>query len=308
MKVIRQLEQVTSLKDTIVTTGTFDGVHLGHQKIFDAMLKQSHNTGQKTVVITFHPHPRLVLKKEPEKLYLLATIHEKIELIEKSGIDYLVILEFNKELASMSPEDFICKILITKLGAHTIFVGYDHQFGKGKSGSKDTLKEVSCKHHFIVKEVDALSKNNQVISSSIIRELIIKGKIEEAAQKLGYKYRITGKVVKGNMLGRKIGFPTANIESKEKLKLIPARGVYAVRVYINNQWHKGMLNIGFRPTLNTTKATVEVHVFDLNANLYDVELTIEFIKFLRNEIKFENLQSLSNQLKKDKEKAIQILG
>ena len=308
MKIIRNIEQFTSLENTIVTTGTFDGVHLGHQKIFDAMNKLSSETNQKTVVITFHPHPRLVLKKEPEKLYLLATIQEKIKLIEKTGIDYLVILEFNKHLASMKPEDFICKILIKKLGAHTIFVGYDHQFGKGKSGNKETLKEVSCKNNLSVKEVDVLIKDNKVVSSSIIRELIIQGKIEEAAEKLGYKYNINGKVVKGNMLGRKIGFPTANIECTEKLKLIPARGVYAVRVFINNQWHKGMLNIGFRPTLNTKKATVEAHVFDLNANLYDEEITIEFIKFLREEIKFDNLQSLSHQLKKDKKEALQILG
>lgn len=271
------------------------------------MKRLAGKTGQKTVVVTFHPHPRIVLKKEPEKLHLLATIEEKEELIRQTGVDYLVILPFNKKLASLSPEEFVCRILIHKLGAQTVFVGYDHQFGKGKSGNKSTLKEVSCKHNLDVREVDALTDEQQIISSSLIRQLLEQGAVDQAAHKLGYQYRITGTVVKGNMLGRKIGYPTANIELEEKLKLIPGRGVYAVRVYIGNTWHNGMLNIGRRPTLNTTKATVEVHVFDMNANLYHEQLTIEFIRFIREEKKFPGLNELSKQLDRDKVIAAHIL-
>ncbi|MGM0646858.1 MAG: bifunctional riboflavin kinase/FAD synthetase [Bacteroidota bacterium] len=307
MKIITDITDHQGLQHTIVTTGTFDGVHLGHRKIFEAMKRLSEKTGQKTVVVTFDPHPRIVLKKDPDKLHLLATLQEKKQLIQSLGIDYLVVLPFDIKLSGLSPEDFVCQILIKKLGAQTIFVGYDHQFGKGKSGNKATLKTVSCKYNLEVIEIGALKKQNQIVSSSLIRSYLEKGKVEQAAQLLGYRYKITGKVVAGNKLGRKIGFPTANLELQEKLKLLPGRGVYAVRVFIKSQWHNGMLNIGFRPTLNTTTATVEVHVFDLNANLYNEEITVEFIQFLRNEEKFPDIEALSHQLKRDKIKAQEAL-
>ncbi len=308
LKVIRNISESEPLHNTIITTGTFDGVHEGHRQIFRHMRELSEKSGQPTVVVTFHPHPRIVLKKEPEKLHLVSTIDEKISLINQTGIDFLVVLEFDMELAALSPEEFICKILIRKLGAKTVFVGYDHQFGKNQSGNKNTLKEVSCKHKLEVKEVSALSRQGQTVSSSLIRQQLEKGMVEAAAKNLGYNYRISGKVVKGNMLGRKIGFPTANIELQDKLKLMPGRGVYAVRVFAENQWHKGMLNIGKRPTLNTSKATVEVHLFDYNANLYDEIITIEFIRFIREEKKFPNLDELGSQLHKDRKYALQVLS
>ncbi len=308
LKLIRDIRELQLLQNSIVTTGTFDGVHRGHQRIFDHMKLKSAKTGQPTVVVTFHPHPRIVLKKEPEKLQLLSTIDEKIKLIEKTGIDYLLILEFNAELASLKPEEFICQILISKLNAKTVFVGYDHQFGKNQSGNKHTLKEVSCRHKLEVIEVSALEDKGEIVSSSIIRHLLENGKVGEAAKKLGYNYQLSGKVVKGNMLGRKIGFPTANIELTEKLKLIPGRGVYAVRVLIGNTMHNGMLNIGKRPTINTDTATVEVHVFGFNANLYDEEITIEFIKFIRDEKKFPGLEELGRQLQQDRKHALQVLS
>lgn len=301
MEVIRDIESIPSLQNTIVTTGTFDGVHRGHQKIFKEMKKLSAETGKQTIVVTFHPHPRIVLKKAPEKLHLLAVLDEKIKRIENTGVDYLVILKFDHELASLTPEKFVCNILIRKLGADVVFVGYDHQFGKQKSGNIETLKQVSCRNNIDVREVKALKEKDEIISSTNIRNHIENGTIEKANNLLGYRYQITGKVVKGNKLGRKIGFPTANIELADKLKLIPMRGVYAVRVFIAGTWHKGMINIGNRPTLNTAKATVEVHVFELNANLYEQEITVEFIRFLREERKFSGLDELSHQLIKDKE-------
>lgn len=308
MKIIDNIEQITPLKNSIVTTGTFDGVHRGHQSIFESMQQMASESNMPTVVVTFHPHPRIVLKKEPEHLHLLATLEEKKQLLAKTGIDYLVILEFNYELAALSPEQFVCNILIKKLGARTIFVGYDHQFGKNKSGNKNTLKEVSSRYELKVREVAALTINNQIISSSVIRQLLESSQVAKARDMLGYAYSITGRVVKGNMLGRKIGYPTANIVVKNQLKLIPGRGVYAVKVYIQNSWHSGMLNIGKRPTLNTTKATVEVHIFDLNANLYDEEITIQFLKFIREERKFPDLSALRKQLDQDKEMAEKILN
>lgn len=307
MEVIRDIESIPPLQNTIVTTGTFDGVHRGHQKIFEEMKILSAETGKQTIVVTFHPHPRIVLKKAPEKLHLLAVLDEKIKRIENTGVDYLVILKFDHELASLTPEKFVCNILIRKLGADVVFVGYDHQFGKKKSGNIETLKQVSCRNYIDVKEVNALKENDEIISSTNIRHHIENGAIEKANNLLGYRYQITGKVVKGNKLGRKIGFPTANIEPADKLKLIPMQGVYAVRAFIAGTWHNGMINIGNRPTLNTAKATVEVHVFDLNANLYEQEITVEFIRFLREEKKFSGLDELGNQLTKDKENAREIL-
>lgn len=308
MEIIRDIESLKKpLQNTIVTTGTFDGVHRGHLKIFEEMKKLSAQTGKPTVVVTFHPHPRIVLKKAPEKLHLLAVLDEKIKRIENTGIDYLVILKFDQELASLTPGEFVCNILIHKLGADVVFVGYDHQFGKQKSGNIETLKEVTCRHNIDVKEVKALKEHDEIISSTNIRNHIEKGEIEKANALLGYYYTITGKVVTGNKLGHKIGFPTANIDMENKLKLVPMQGVYAVRIFIDETWHKGMINIGKRPTLNTTKATVEVHVFDLNANLYDQVITVEFIRFLREEQKFSGLEELSRQLLKDKETAREIL-
>jgi riboflavin kinase/FMN adenylyltransferase len=272
------------------------------------MHRVSQENGKPSVVVTFHPHPRIVLKKEAEHLHLLATLEEKKKLLAETGIDYLVILNFNHELAALTPEQFVCGILIKKLGAKIVFVGYDHQFGKNKSGNKNTLKEVSCRHSLEVREVKALTLDNQIISSSVIRQLLEASRVAHARRMLGYPYSITGHVVKGNMLGRKIGYPTANIVVKDQLKLIPGRGVYAVKVFIQNNWHSGMLNIGKRPTLNTTKATVEVHIFDLNANLYDEEITIQFLEFIREERKFPGLADLKKQLDKDKEMARNILN
>lgn len=308
MEIINNIEQLTPLQGSIVTTGTFDGVHLGHRRIFDKMKSLSAKTGLPAIVVTFYPHPRIVLKKDSEHLHLLSTIEEKKQLIEKSGINYLIILEFNHELASLSPEEFVCNILIKKLGARTVFAGYDHQFGKNKSGNKQTLKEVSCKHNLDIKEIDALRYEDKIISSSAIRELIENGEVAQAASMLGYYYSVNCKVVEGNMLGRKIGYPTANITVKNKLKLMPGRGVYAVRILIQESQHYGMLNIGKRPTLNTANATVEVHVFDLNANLYDEEITISFIRFIREEKKFSDLSELQKQLYRDKDFAYKIFG
>ncbi|MFO8055227.1 MAG: bifunctional riboflavin kinase/FAD synthetase [Bacteroidales bacterium] len=307
MIVVRNTDTFPEAGNTIVTTGTFDGVHRGHRKIFHAMKHLSSKTGMKTVVVTFHPHPRQVLQKEPEKLHLLTTLDEKIELVKSTGIDYLVIIEFTRDFAKLNPAEFISDILVKNLHAQLVFTGYDHAFGKGQSGSKNTLKEISAQHGLNVHEVEALQENGHIISSSIIREHLEKGEVEAAAKKLGYPYRIQGIVVKGNRLGRKIGYPTANIAVRDKLKLIPEPGVYAVHVYTPEGRHNGMLNIGKRPTLNTSKATVEVHIFNLNADLYEQEITVSFVKFIRKENKFNNMNELRKQLDRDKDVAGKIL-
>lgn len=294
----------------VVTIGIFDGVHLGHKEILDRVVSRAEQKGGESVVITFNPHPRLVLSKETQGISFLSTLDEKKELMEKSHIDNLIIMNFNKKISQMEAGDFIREILINKIGVKHLIVGYDNHFGKGKGGDIKKIREYSELFDFEVEQVGEVSVQNNIISSTLIRDALIDGRLSDANKWLGYDYSITGKVVQGKKLGRSFGFPTANIQPADIFKLIPANGVYAVEVMIDNQNLPGMLSIGYNPTVNKAKdkRSIEVHIFDFNRDLYEQTIRITFRFRLRDERKFENTMQLTNQMKLDKQVAQRLLS
>ena len=287
----------------VVTIGSFDGVHLGHCKILERLNFIAQEKHGESVVVTFNPHPRLVLFPHENDLQLLNTKDEKTMLLEKAGIQHLIFYPFTKEFAKKSYTDFVSEILVEQLKIKALVVGHDHRFGNNREGSFQFLQKLSTKYNFILERVEAMTVDQSAISSTAIRKALEKGDLEKANRYLGYTFNIQGTVIEGVHLGRKIQFPTANIEVNDPLKIIPANGVYAVRVFVNNIPFRGMLNIGIKPTVNTTQhcKNIEVHLLDFSGNLYHQVITIEFIKKLRDEIRFSSIEELKNQLIKDKE-------
>ena len=295
-----------NITDTVVTVGTFDGLHLGHKTILDALKNKAKQLNYKSVVFTFWPHPRFVLGKI-DGLELLSTIDEKAKILEKYGIDYLVSVKFTKEFASQTSYEFVKNILVGKLNVKHLVLGYDHHFGKNREGRFDKLADCANEFGFTIEQVSALTSGEENISSTKIRNALKQGDIAKANKYLGYNYSITGKVVSGEAIGRKIGFPTANIKW-ESYKLIPANGVYAVKVHYKNVTYNAMVNVGRKPTVsNNEKTGIEVNIFDFNNNIYDKKITIEFIERIRDEQKFENIDKLKAQLKLDKKRALELL-
>jgi riboflavin kinase/FMN adenylyltransferase len=283
---------------TIVTAGTFDGVHLGHQKILNRLHETARKTNRESVVITYHPHPRIVLGKDKD-LKLLTTLDEKITLLEKAGVNHLVIVSFNKEFSELSSEEFIQEILIKKLHTTVLIIGYDHRFGKNREGSFEYLKENSGNYGFEIEEIPAQEIDEITVSSSKIRKALTEGNITLANELLQRPYTLSGTVVKGKQLGRTIGYPTANIEIADTYKLVPADGVYAVVVEYENSLYRGMLSIGTNPTVNGSHRTIEVNILDFEGDLYGKELTLGIIKFVRGQIKFPGLSELIQQIQQD---------
>ncbi|MFC6999336.1 bifunctional riboflavin kinase/FAD synthetase [Rufibacter roseus] len=309
MKVIRELNQFPSLPHAVVTSGTFDGVHVGHQQILSRLTESASQNNGQSVVITYWPHPRTVLNPADDSLRLLSTIEERIEALEKYGVDFLLILTFTKEFAQWSSEDYIQKILIDTLRTKKLVIGYDHRFGKNREGGFDYLQQNANRYGFEVEEIPRQDVDAVGVSSSKIRTALENGDLETATKYLGRPYSLTGTVVKGRQLGRTIGFPTANIQVAEKLKQIPAQGVYAVLVQTPQGQHKGMLNIGTNPTVVEGGAqTIEVYLFNFSGDLYDKEIMVQFISYMRPELKFNKLEDMVQQLYLDKEKALQLLG
>lgn len=306
MKVYHSIEEFNKLKKAIVTTGTFDGVHLGHQAILNHLTKLSKNCGGESVLISFFPHPRITLQKDTN-LKLLNTINEKIALLKKTGIDHLLIIPFTKEFSRISSTEFIRDILINKIGTKKLVVGYDHQFGRNREGEYKNLSELSHIYDFDIEKIPARNIDNISVSSTKIRKALNNGDVKIANEYLGSPYQISGTVCQGNKLGAKIGFPTANIATGDVYKLIPKDGVYAVYVYVNNHSYKGMLNIGKRPTVYGNTKTIEVHIIDFSDNIYNSDIKILFIKRIRDEKKFESIDTLKNQLHKDKKNVLDIL-
>ena len=296
------------MKNPVVTVGTFDGVHLGHGTIFKRMTKIAEGCYGETVVITFHPHPRLVIHPDSKDLKFINNRERKYKLIESYGIDHLVIIPFTKEFASTSAKGFIKDILFERIGICYLVVGYDHQFGKNREGSFEELLVLAKELNFNVEKIPARDIDNIAISSTKIRDALKNGEIKKANTLLGYEYSITGKVVRGNRIGREIGFPTANIELKYEYKLITAIGVYACRVLWNDNTYLGMGNIGYRPTINYSDLTIEVHIFDFDEDIYDETITIFFVDRIRNEVKFKDLEALRSQLIKDSKTVQGLLG
>lgn len=285
----------------MVTIGTFDGVHRGHEVVLSALKDIARNIGGESVVITLWPHPRAVLQPEGGNIRILSTLDEKILLLEQKGIDNLLVLPFTRELASLSPEEFLRFYLVQKIKVHTLVVGFDHQFGKNRQGDIELLRTFAAQNSIDVYQPEAHLVDGQKVSSTLIRKLLENGQIEQANDFLGYAYPLTGSVTGGSRIGRTIGFPTANIELADPMKLIPAGGVYAVTVLAGGVWRQGMLNIGRRPTIsdNPLHQTIEVHIFDYDQDLYGKNLTLAFHFRLRDEMKFSNVQELKRQLERD---------
>ncbi len=306
MNVYHTIDEFHKLPLAVVTSGTFDGVHLGHQKILSRLREVAQGTGGESVVITFWPHPRMVVSDATD-LHLLSTIEEKIELLEKQQVNHLLIIPFTRDFSELTSEQFIRQILIDKIGTKRLVIGYDHRFGRNREGSFEHLSQNAALYGFEVEEIPRQDVDHVGVSSSKIRHALLEGNVHIAAEYLGRPYRLSGVVVKGNQLGRTIGYPTANIHTSESYKLIPADGVYAVRVFVNNLWHGGMMNIGVRPTIQGSHRTVEVNIFDFNADIYGQDITVVFVEKIRNEQKFNGIDALKTQLAQDKQTALHLL-
>ena len=299
MKFYRHIENFSTLKNAIVTIGVFDGVHLGHQTIIDRMLEVAKETGGETVLVTFHPHPRMVLYEDCKFLKFIHSRSRKVDILARTGIDYLIEIPFTKEFAQIGAKEFVQDILVNKIGAKHIIVGHDYHFGKGKEGSFEGLVEQGKEMGFTVEKVSPVKIDDITVSSTEIRKALHSGNINLANKLLGYEYSIMGEVIYGHQLGRTIGFPTANIEVPNKLKLVAANGVYACKIRWKEHNLIGMGNIGFRPTVNGNDLTIEVNIFDFNKDIYGDFLTVYFVDRIRDEMRFENLSALQEQLKKD---------
>jgi riboflavin kinase/FMN adenylyltransferase len=306
MKVYRNIEDYTPVQNAVVTIGTFDGVHLGHNAIITRVNKIAREINGESVIITFHPHPQIVLHPD-ENIFVLNTVEEKINLLKGIGIDHLIIIPFTKEFASVSYINFIKGVLIHKLHVRKLVIGYDHHFGKNREGDLQHLVDYGKQYNFEVVEIKAQKVDNVSVSSTKIRKALMDGDIRTANHFLGYNYFMSGQVVDGDKLGRSIGFPTANLDVNAPYKLIPANGVYAVEVEFEKEIFLGMLNIGIRPTINGSKRVIEVNIFNFNKNIYSAFLNISFIEKLRDEIKFNGFDQLKEQLEKDRANVIKIL-
>lgn len=307
MRIYYSLDDFTRLKYAIVTSGTFDGVHLGHQKILGRLKEIAAKNSGETVVITFWPHPRLILQPDDESLRLLNTFEEKAELLKQQGIQHLLRIPFTKEFSQITSQAFIKNILVDIIGTKKLVIGYDHRFGNNREGSFEQLKLNGPTYGFDVEEIERQDVDHVGVSSSKIRQALESGDIETATHFLGRPYSMTGSVVKGDKLGRVLGYPTANIDLDSRHKLIPSDGIYAVTIRYESTTHQGMLYIGNRPTVNGTKRVIEVNLFDFDKEIYGETLTVNFHSLIRLDSKFKDLEALKQQLHDDKEKALQLL-
>lgn len=308
MKVFTTIPNYPSENKSIVTIGTFDGVHLGHRVVLRRMREIAKKTKGKSVLLTFSPHPRHVLHKDNQDMKLITTLQEKQDLINQAGLDNLVIHEFTKKFSRIKPVNFVRDILVEQLNVHTLVIGYDHHFGRNREGSIQELTTLADLYDFNIEKIDPQYFEDVTVSSSKIRKLIEKGEMVKAKQYLGYEFMLNGKVIKGNSLGKTINFPTANIVVENKWKILPADGVYAVKIVLEAKEYKGMMNIGQKPTVDGNGISLEVNIFDFNQDIYGKGIEIRFVKRIRDERKFENLLGLKKQLLIDRNKARQILG
>lgn len=299
MKIYYNLSEYTTVKKSIITLGTFDGVHLGHSEILKKLVSQAKKKNLESIVLTFFPHPRMVLQKDSE-IKLLNTISEKAFLLEKLRLDNLIIHPFDPAFSRLSAEEFVKEVLVDQLNIKKIIIGYDHRFGRNRTATIDDLIEFGKTYNFEVEQISAEEINDVTISSTKIRKALLEGKVSLANQFLGYNYFLSGKVIKGKQIGRTIDFPTANIQVQENYKLIPKNGVYIVSSEIDGENFYGMMNIGTKPTVSGEDFSLEVHFFNFAETLYEKNITISFLERIRNEEKFNSLEELKNQLEKDK--------
>lgn len=308
MQVFNSIKDLTKDKNTILTLGTFDGIHPGHLKIIDKLLNCSREKGYRNLVITFYPHPRTVLSTD-NKVKLLTTNEEKKILLEKQGVENLLTINFNREFASLSGEEFIYDYLVNGIGISGIVLGHDHHFGKGRSGNIDLLKKIGAIEDFSITTIDAFYVNGEVVSSTKIRNALNEGDLSRANTLLGRNYSFSGTVISGDKRGRELGYPTANIKLSSQDKLLPAFGVYAVKIILGKEDYIGLLSIGKRPTFyNEGDVVTEVFIFDFNNEIYGEEVTIELVERLRGEEKFNSASELIVQMNKDKENGLNIFN
>ena len=299
MTIYNNINEFSSTDNTILTIGTFDGVHLGHQKVLERLTNTAIENNLKSTVLTFFPHPRTILN--PDKpLKLINSVKERTELLNRSKVDNLIIHPFDKNFSELDPEKYVVEILVKKLKAKIILIGYDHKFGKNRTADITDLKIYGKKYGFKVIEIKAKEISNIAISSTKIRKAISEGNISTAKKYLGYDFSLSGKIVHGKSIGRTLGFPTANIEVKEEYKLLPKNGVYLIQSVINHNKYFGMMNIGIKPTIKESSKTIEVNFFDFEGDLYHKNIEVNIKKFIRDEIKFDSLELLKSQILKDK--------
>ena len=308
MKIYNNFSDFVKVPNAIVTIGTFDGVHLGHQAILKDMVKTAKDIGGETVVITFYPHPRQVLNINAANLRFITTQEEKLQLLEKSGIDNVIVVNFTKEFSRVSSEDFIRDYIIEHINPVKLVIGYDHHFGNNRMGDFNLLSEMQNKYNFQVQRIEAHDVENIAVSSTKIRHSLQQGDIERANALLGYQFSYIGKVVSGNKIGREIGYRTANIEVEREFRLIETSGVYATYVDYEGKEYKSMTYIGKKPTVNSDETeNIEVHLFDFAGDLYDKEIKVRFVKRVRGEQKFESLDALKRQIQIDEKNIREIL-
>lgn len=302
MRIFKGIDDLGVFKNSVVTIGTFDGVHLGHQKILTRLSDRAKEIAGESILFTFYPHPRMIVFPENHNLKLLQTIDEKVDSLDTFGLDNLIIYPFTKEFSRLTAFEFVRDILVEKLKVKTLVIGYDHQFGRNREGDLDFLKETAKIFDFVVEEISAEEVQEVNVSSTKIRKSLQNGNIEQANEFMGRPFICTGNVVEGLKLGRKMGFPTLNVSIENEHKILPIDGVYAVQVRIGESLHEGMMNIGGNPTVNhdlSADKKLEVHLFDFNENVYGKEVTVLFHKFIRDEKTFSNLEELKSQLSQD---------
>lgn len=307
MRIYYDLDDFNPVRNAVVTSGTFDGVHVGHQKILSRLHEIAERTNGETVVITFWPHPRLVLNPDAD-IKLLNTFEEKAELIKEQGVHHLLRIPFTKEFSQLTSEEFIRKILVEKIGTKKLVIGYDHHFGKNREGSFEQLKLNGPKYGFDVEEISRQDVDHVAVSSTKIRQAIETAEVETATHLLGRPYSLSGRVIKGDQIGRLIGFPTANLEIDSNHKLIPADGIYAATIVHGHTQYDGMLYIGNRPTIEGSKKNIEANIFKFNKDIYGESLSVHLHQFIREDRKFNDVEELTLQIKRDEEKSIQILN
>ena len=294
-------------RSAVVTSGTFDGVHIGHQKILGRLKEVAQSTGGESVVVTFWPHPRMVLKPNDPPIPLLTTFEEKLELLKDVGIDHLVQIPFTQQFSQLSSEAFIRQVLVNKIGTRHLVIGYDHHFGRNREGSFEYLKEHAHEYGFAVEEISRQDVDHVGVSSTKIRQALEEGDVQTAYEYLGRPYRLTGLVVQGDQLGRDLGYPTANLNIESPHKLIPVDGIYAVHVWHRQHRYEGMLYIGHRPTIRGKTRNIEVNIFNFDQSIYNEELRVDLLEYIRGDRTFDTLEELAAQLGQDKQAALALL-
>ena len=317
MKVYRSLSDFKKVNNAVVTIGTFDGVHFGHRKIISRLIEVAEQINGESVILTFFPHPRMILNPEDVNLKLITTINEKAQLLETLGVDHLIITPFTRDFSNLTAETYIRQILVEKIGTRKIIIGYDHHFGKDREGNLEKLQKFSTEYNYEVEEIPEQDIHDVAVSSTQIRQALIKGDVKIANEFLGFPFSLFGLVIKGDQLGRTLGFPTANLLIEDNYKLIPGDGIYAVNIKIRkdiaqtdtaSEIYKGMAYIGNRPTINGMSRNIEVNIFDFDKEIYRQYITIEFLHFIRGDIRFENLELLKQQISTDKQSALALLS